>query len=182
MNDQTKTILKLLVVAAGGFAIWWYLNQPGAGGAPSLWQQWFGGVAVPATGVVTSPASTTASAAATPSHTQPVLVLPASYVQAVTALQTAAGSNAQNFDQWSYWWQNSAPQSGLPAGFGIANSISPTMIDAMIAAGGGDRTAPMSATQWVTLLYQEQQAGVSGLGMIQWTGQTYPNPYSGWLN
>lgn len=189
-DDSSGTLIKVLLLGAAGFGIWWYLNQPGLNGAPSLWAQWFPSTTVPAT-TTTTPSTTsvanpgTTTAAAT-NITAPV-TLPTSYAQAAAALIQIAGTDSLNFDQWSYYWQNnSQSQTGMPAGFGVQNSISSNVIDAMIAAGGGNRAANISAVQWVTLLYNAQQSGISGLGfglgeVASSFASAYPDPYK-WTN
>jgi hypothetical protein len=191
MKDDSSGIIKLLILGAAGLGIWWYLNQPGANGTASLWAQWFPSTTVPATTTTTAPTTTTSVAnpgttTTAAGMTAPV-TLPTSYAQAAAALVQIAGGNSLNFDQWSYYWQNnSQPQTGMPAGFGVQNSISSNLIDAMIAAGGGNRAANISAVQWVTLLYNAQQSGISGLGfglgeVASSFAAAYPDPYK-WTN
>lgn len=175
MDDSTKTIVKVLALAGAGLALYWYLKQSG------LWGQWFGPAVSPTmpTGIPVQPINTAVQTPATP--VQPPSanpnVVPAIYTQAASAMTTAAGSPTQNFDQWSWWWQNSQPFSGAPAGYGSNGSISGNLIDAMIAAGGGDRSVLITAQQWVTLLWNQQQQGMSGL-----LGFALPAPHYGWVN
>lgn len=171
MDDSTKTIVKVLALVGGGIALYWWLKQSG------YWAQWFGPT-MPA-GMplqpIQPPVQTQAPAQPPASTTSG---LPANYSQAASVMTTAAGAQTQNFDQWSWWWQNGQSFSGAPAGFGSNGSISGTLIDAMIAAGGGDRSAMITAQQWVNLLWTKQQAGVSGL-----QGFALPmTPQYGWLN
>ena len=178
MNDDTsKTMIKFLVVAGGAYALYWYLQSSG------LWAQWFGGAVAsvqpgvaPVTTLPTNIVSTQASQPVSTSGSS--AAVPASYLQAASTMTMSAGSTAQNFDDWSYYWQNNPAYAGAPAGYGSSGSISPTMIDAMIAAGGGNRAALITAQQWVALLWQQQQAGVSGLGMFA----RVRAPQYGWLN
>ena len=160
-DDSTKTIIKVVVLAGAALGIYWWLKQSG------YWAQWFGGTAVVPvqpvqSGLPVVPVTTQPTTPATPTST-----LPVSYQQAVTALTTAAGAPTQNFDQWAYWWQNTAPFAGAPTGYGTNGSITGTMIDSMIAAGGGDRTALITAQQWMNLMWAQMQRGVSGLQSFQ---------------
>ena len=168
MDDSTKNIVKVVALAGGALALYWWLKQSG------YWDLWF--------------PSTVAQPVITPGNPlvmqAPITVspsIPANYTQAMGVMQQAAGVPTQDFDQWSYWWQNTPAFAGAPAGFGSNGSISPTMIDAMIAAGGGNRSLPISASQWVSLLYQQQQNGVSGLPRTINLTQIQPEIY-GWKN
>lgn len=171
MDDSTKSIVKVVILAGAALGLYYWLQQSG------LWAQWFGGTALPANpnpNPLLPPAGTTTVTTTPP----PAPAIPASYNQAAAAMTNSAGAPTQNFDQWSYWWQNNQAFSGAPAGYGVSGSISGTMIDAMIAAGGGDRSKLITAAQWVSLLYQEQQKGVTGLGYF---GPVAAVAY-GWVN
>jgi hypothetical protein len=71
--------------------------------------------------------------------------------QAIDAMKTAAGTNSLNFWQWAWYWQRSPTFAGAPAGFGVLGSIdtTPGAIGKIIAAGGGNGLAVVSAEQWV---------------------------------
>ncbi len=72
-----------------------------------------------------------------------------SWQQAIVAMKTAAGSDSLNFWQWAWYWQNTSAFSGAPGSFGVSGSISPNLMSTIIAAGGGDPNANVSAEQWV---------------------------------
>jgi len=84
--------------------------------------------------------------------------------QAIATLKTAAGSNSLNFWQWAWYWQRSPTFAGAPAGFGVLGSIdnTPGAIANIIAAGGGNGLAAVSAEQWV-LYYRSSSTVVSGI-------------------
>jgi len=174
MDDSTKTIVKVLALVGGGLALYWWLKQSG------YWAQWFGPAVSPTmpTGMPLQPVPTPAPVLTPQPPSANPNVLPANYSQAAGVMTTAAGSPTQNFDQWSWWWQNGSSFSGAPAGFGSNGSISANLIDAMIAAGGGDRTALITAQQWVTLLWSQQQKGISGLPAFSLPA----TPRYGWVN
>jgi len=68
-------------------------------------------------------------------------------------LQAAAGNaDALSFDQWAWYWQNAA---GLGA-------ISPAQMERIVAAGGGDRTALISAERFESLA-TASASGLAGL-------------------
>jgi hypothetical protein len=79
--------------------------------------------------------------------------------QAIARMQASAGTNSLNYWQWAWYWQRLATFSGAPAGFGVAGSIdnTPGLIGNIVAAGGGNGLAMVSAQQWV--LYYRQVAG-----------------------
>lgn len=74
--------------------------------------------------------------------------------QAVIAIKTAAGTDSLDFWQWAWYWQNSPPFSGAPAGFGVGGSISPDVMEQIVTAGGGDPHRNVSAEQWVLYFRQ----------------------------
>jgi DNA-binding beta-propeller fold protein YncE len=74
--------------------------------------------------------------------------------QAVTAMKTAGGTDSVNFWQWAWYWQYLPTFSGVPAGFGVAGSISPDLMERIITAGGGDALRNISAEQWVVYFRQ----------------------------
>ena len=176
-DDSSKTIIKMLVVAGGAYALYWYLQSSG------LWAQWFGGAAAPVQPGI-APVTTLPTNILATQTSQPVAssgtpaAIPGSYSQAAAVMTAAAGTPTYNFDQWSYYWQNTPAFSGAPAGLGSSGSISGNVIAAMIAAGVGNRAALITAPQWVALLWQQQQAGVSGLGMFA----RRTAPQYGWVN
>jgi hypothetical protein len=80
---------------------------------------------------------------------------PDSWLQAITAMKTAAGTDNLNFYQWAWYWQGNVPTfSGAPAGFGVAGSISPDLFGQITAAGGGDPLLNVSAEQWLSYFRQ----------------------------
>jgi len=78
--------------------------------------------------------------------------------QAIARMQASAGTDSYNFWQWAWFWQRSPMFAGAPAGFGVLGSIdnAPGAIGNIIAAGGGNGFAVVSAQQWV--LYYRQAA------------------------
>jgi hypothetical protein len=77
--------------------------------------------------------------------------------QAITAMKTAAGTDSLNFWQWAWYWQNLPAFDGAPAGFGVAGSISSSILEQIIADGGGDPFLNVSAEQWVLYFRQVPQ-------------------------
>ena len=84
--------------------------------------------------------------------------------QAIARMQAAAGTDSYNLWQWAWFWQNSPTFAGAPAGFGVLGSIdnNPGLRSAILAAGGGNGFATVSAEQWV--LYYRQATCVGCLG------------------
>jgi len=83
--------------------------------------------------------------------------------QAISAMKTAAGTDSLNFWQWAWYWQYLPAFDGAPAGFGVAGSISPSLMAQIIAAGGGDPLLDpllnVSAEWWVPYYLQAICAG-----------------------
>jgi hypothetical protein len=81
--------------------------------------------------------------------------------QAIARMQASAGTDSYNFWQWAWFWQRSPTFAGAPAGFGVLGSIdnTPATISAIIAAGGGNGLALVSAGQWVQYYRQATCAG-----------------------
>ena len=71
--------------------------------------------------------------------------------RAINAMKAAAGTDSYNFWQWAWFWQRSPTFAGAPAGFGALGSIdnTPGLIGKIIAAGGGNGFAVVSAEQWI---------------------------------
>jgi len=71
--------------------------------------------------------------------------------QAIARMQASAGTDSYNFWQWAWFWQRSVTFTGAPAGFGVLGSIDNTagLIGNIVAAGGGNGLAMVSAQQWV---------------------------------
>jgi hypothetical protein len=71
--------------------------------------------------------------------------------QAIARMQASAGTDSYNLWQWAWFWQRSPAFAGAPAGFGVLGSIdnAPGLIGKIIAAGGGNGFAVVSAEQWV---------------------------------
>jgi uncharacterized protein (TIGR03437 family) len=86
------------------------------------------------------------------------------WLQAITAMKTAAGTDSFNFWQWAWYWQRSPTFPGAPVGFGVLGSIDniPGMIDKIVTAGGGNAFQIVSAEQWV-LYYRSSSTAVSGV-------------------
>lgn len=74
---------------------------------------------------------------------------PDSWQAAIAALKTAAGTDSFNFWWWAWYWQSLPAFPSAPAGFGVAGSISPAVMEQIIVAGGGDGFRMVSAEQWV---------------------------------
>jgi len=85
---------------------------------------------------------------------------PDAWQEATERMKVSAGTNALNFWQWSYFWQNTRGFSGDPAGFGTDGSISADLMDRITKVGGGDPTEDLSAEQWVLYYRQVAQADV----------------------
>ena len=71
--------------------------------------------------------------------------------QAIARMQASAGTDSYNLWQWAWFWQRSVTFTGAPAGFGVLGSIDNTagLIGNIVAAGGGNGLAMVSAQQWV---------------------------------
>jgi uncharacterized protein (TIGR03437 family) len=82
------------------------------------------------------------------------VALDAALQQAVTAMETAAGTDSLNFWQWAWFWQYLPGVSGAPAGFGVIGSISPDVMEQIIVVSGGDPRQNISAEQWVVYFRQ----------------------------
>lgn len=106
-----------------------------------------------ASGGAAATGSTAAPAAGSNTPSTPSSPLQVGDLLTAAGTAGAAGSPPPTFslDQWSYYAQN--------AGKGI--SISPDQMNKIIAAGGGDRSALVTADQFLTAYHA---AGLSGLG------------------
>jgi Galactose oxidase, central domain len=108
---------------------------------------------------------------------------PDSWQAAISAMKAATGADSFNFWQWAYDWQALPAFPGAPAGFGVAGSISPAVMEQIIVAGGGDGFHMVSAEQWVLNYRQVTQppdafqqavtamkaaAGTDNLNFWQW--------------
>jgi WD40 repeat protein len=81
---------------------------------------------------------------------------PDPWQQAIAQMKASAGTDSLSFWQWAWYWQNTPAFDGAPAGFGVAGSISSSILEQIIADGGGDPFLNVSAEQWV--LYFRQVA------------------------
>lgn len=81
---------------------------------------------------------------------------------AITAMKTAAATDSLNFWQWAWYWQYLPTFTGAPAGFGVAGSISPDLMERIITAGGGNPLQNISAEQWISY-YRSATTFVSGV-------------------
>lgn len=81
-------------------------------------------------------------------------VTDAPWADAIAAMKTAAETDSLNFWQWAWYWQYLPSFNGAPAGFGVAESISPDLMEQIIIAGGGDPLLKISAAQWVSCFLQ----------------------------
>jgi hypothetical protein len=89
-------------------------------------------------------------------YTPAVLVPVSAWQQVITAMKAGAGTDSLNFWWWAYYWQSLPVFQDAPAGFGVANSISPAVMEQIIQAGGGDGFKQVSAEQW--LMFYRQAA------------------------
>jgi hypothetical protein len=71
--------------------------------------------------------------------------------QAIARMQASAGTDSYNFWQWAWFWQRSLTFASAPSGFGVLGSIdnNPGLRSAILAAGGGNGFALVSAEQWI---------------------------------
>jgi hypothetical protein len=78
--------------------------------------------------------------------------------RAIAQMQASAGTDSYNLWQWAWFWQRSPTFAGAPAGFGVLGSIDNNagLRSAILAAGGGNGFAVVSAEQW--MLYYRQAA------------------------
>lgn len=159
------SILKWGLLGAGGYLLYSRFVAPGA---PAV-------AAAPAAGGSTQTYSiqdlinAVRGTAAPASSAPPAAASGDQWTNAASCMQMAAGSDSQNFDQWSYWFQNMAcSKSPLPAGFGAGTAAVPTisadLMGRIIAAGGGDRSKLVSSSAWIG--YYRSAAGLSGLGGV----------------
>jgi hypothetical protein len=81
---------------------------------------------------------------------------------AIATMQASAGTDSLNFWQWAWYWQRLPTFTGAPTGFGVLGSIDNIrgLIGNIIAAGGGNGLADVSAEQWVQYYRQAISAGV----------------------
>ena len=193
MGDDTKQLIKYAAIAAAAYFVYEWLQTSG------LWAQWFGTTA--ATNTFTDPtllmnycqANPTGSAtytvngvsntatcsqwiasnSATPVQTAPIVAtnLATNYQQAIAQMQTAAGNDSQNLDNWSYFWQNGVPFAGAPTGYAVPGSISADQMNQMIALNGGNRDANISAEQFVA--WVNQTGGATGLSALMSANEAY---------
>ena len=141
LDETEKTVLKVVGIAGGALLIYWYLKSNG------YWDQWFGGAAaVPSPGP--QPVSPDSSSVSSP------------YDQAAMILASAAPSSTQTVDQWAQMWQSGTAFPGAPIGFGVPGSITSSVMNGLIAASGSQA---ITAQQFVALILQQQQAGLSGV-------------------
>lgn len=173
MNDA----LKVLLIAGGAYLAWnWYnssaaavLSTPTSAGSPPTPTNPAATSSVPTTSGTPPPASYPNPIAFPPASNvappPPVVVTPApaagadAWAQAVQVMKQNAGVSSANWDQWSYWWQNSPTFAGAPFGFGVSGSISGSMFGALLMGAAHD--AQTTAEQFVANLRQT----VSNLGL-----------------
>ncbi len=89
-----------------------------------------------------------------PSNQVTIGVTEVALQQASTAMKSAAGTDSLNFWQWAWYWQYLPTFNGAPAGFGVIGSISPDLMERIVAAGGGDALRNISAEQWAVYFRQ----------------------------
>lgn len=142
LEQHEKTILYVVGGAGALLLIYWYLKSQG------YWDQWFGSTVAP--GPNPSPG---------PSAGVPTAQTLAPYEQAMQIMSGVASSPMMTVDQWAQLWQQGPPFQGSPMGFGVPGSITPSVMAGLTA---GANNAPISAAQFVTLMLQQQQAGMSG--------------------
>ena len=144
-----KNLIPLLLVAGAGYLVWnWYANSQAAAAAAAAPVPTGGGASPP------PPIIPPTIAPPTPKAT------PSAWVQAAQVMIAQAGPQPSlNWDQWSYYWQNSPTFAGAPFGFGVNGSISPAMFQTILY--GANHTDATSAQQFVT----NMQAAVTTLGL-----------------
>lgn len=121
------------------------------------------GICTPATG------SGSTSGSTSPGTITPPTVDP--WANAIALMKQNQGSDSANFDTWAYQFQyQPRPASpALPTGYGNNSYISPAVMAAIIAAGGGDRTQMISAETFVGYLKTAlAAAGLSGYEIPMW--------------
>ena len=99
-------------------------------------------------------------------------------------MQVAAGGNdSQDLDNWAYYWQNATPFEGAPVGFGVPGSISPSQMDQIISLNGGNRSAAVSAEQFVAWINQTTpSAAPSGTAGLLNAPYDFAGQYNEWVN
>jgi hypothetical protein len=166
-----KTILKYVAIGGAVYLVYTYVIAPMMGGAstalPAGTSTAGAGAATGTTTITASPVITATppvtSTAATVNNTLSSSDYGSTAWQArvASAMAIAAGGNGnQNFDNWSWFYQNSV--GGSP--------ISAQLMQGIINAGGGNRAALITAPQFVGYLVQAYQPSLSGMGDIVYTG------------
>jgi hypothetical protein len=144
LEDHEKTILYVVGGAAALLAAYWFLKSNG------YWDQWFGTAVAPGT----SPTPGGAPAVAAP---DPATLAP--YDQAMQIMSGVASAPLMTADQWALLWQEGPSFPGSPIGFGVLGSVTPSVMSGLTNSANGQ---PISAAQFVQMMLQQQQAGMSG--------------------
>jgi hypothetical protein len=170
---DVKEIIKYIAIAAGIYVVWEYVISPMMGSSTAA-------AATPVSPTITAAGSapivtTTPIAPVTPPAAAPPTGVTnntftssdygstAWQARVASAMAIAAGGNGtQNFDDWSWFYQNGGGVGGSP--------ISATLMQQIINAGGGNRAALITAPQFVGYLVQAYQPALSGMGDIIYTG------------
>jgi hypothetical protein len=144
LEQHEKTILYVVGGAGALLLAYWFLKSQG------YWDQWFGGASTPAPAPGPSPIPTQGVGAASTASLAP-------YDQAMNMMAAAASSPMMNVDQWAQLWQQGPSFPGSPIGFGVAGSITPSVMAGLNAAAANHS---ISAAQFVQMMLQQQQSGM----------------------
>lgn len=143
LEQHEKTILWVVGGAAALIAAYWFLKSNG------LWDQWFGSAPVPAPSPCPAPVQ--------PAQAQPQSPNP--YVQAMERLSALASAPQMTVDQWANLWQNGPAFAGAPMGFGVPESITPSVMGQLVAQSAGN---PVSAQEFTQMIMQAQSSNLAG--------------------
>jgi len=181
-----KEIIKWVAIATGAYLVYTYVIVPMTSGATTAAASTTpaststAGTLPSATGTTTTtttsnstlnvpngsifnstPAAPGTNAAVNNTFSSPDYGTQAWLTRVSTAMVGAAGNGNQNFDNWAYYYQNSV--GGSP--------ISPNLMNNIIAQGGGNRAALITAPMFLGYLVAAGTAnGLSGVGEIVYTG------------
>ena len=143
LEQHEKTILWVVGGTAALIAAYWFLKSNG------LWDQWFGSAPVPAPSPCPAPVQ--------PAQAQPQSPNP--YVQAMERLSALASAPQMTVDQWANLWQNGPGFPGAPMGFGVPESITPSVMGQLAAQSAGN---PVSAQEFTQMIMQAQSSNLAG--------------------
>lgn len=210
MDENTKQLIKYGAMAAAAYFVYQWLQTSGLwaqwfGGASAASTNTFNtstallaycqanstGTAIyvdPSTGASSSATCAqwlaSNSNATLPPAASPSSGLAPNYQQTISLMEAAAGNDSQDLDNWAYYWQNATPFEGAPNGFGVPGSIAPSQMDQIVSLNGGNRSAAVSAEQFVAWINQTTPSatpaptGTAGLAAFY----DYSNQYNDWVN